>query len=221
MCGRFILSADYDSIRAAFLLRALIAEHTPRYNIAPGQDILVVTEGSAGREISGMRWGLIPHCSKDPKAGYKMINARAESIVEKPVYRDSFLRRRCLIPADGFYEWKKVGGKKQPMRIILPDTKVFAFAGIWDYWYPPEGRTVYSCSIITTAASEKIMDVHDRMPVILDSGQAYEAWLCRNEPAALKELLQPYRGEIITHPVSAAVNSPQNDGPQLIERISG
>lgn len=220
MCGRFTLSADYDSLRAAFLLRAALADYTPRYNIAPGQEVLAITEGSSGREISGMRWGLIPHWAKETKTQYKMINARAETLDQKPAFRDSFLHRRCLIPADGFYEWKKQDGRKQPMRIVLPDKPVFAFAGIWDCWNAPEGGTVHSCSIITTTASKRIVDVHDRMPVILDNERQYDTWLKQSEPAALNGLLQPYRGEIVAYPVSALVNYPKIDSPELIKMVS-
>lgn len=219
MCGRFTLSANLGTFMDEFHLHAGIPDYSPRYNIAPGQNILVITEGPGARELSQMRWGLIPHWAKDKKIGYKMINARSETIDQKPAFKNSFLHRRCLIPADGFYEWKKTGGGKQPLHIVLPGKTVFAFAGIWDYWKSFEDTGIFSCSIITTEANEDIQDIHDRMPVMLAGEREYSTWLSVDEPALLKELLKPYQGVIKAYPVSTMVNSPKVDNRQLIEEF--
>ena len=148
-----------------------------------------------------------------------MINARAETIDNKPAFRGPFLHRRCLIPADGFYEWKRLNGAKQPVYITLPGRTVFAFAGIWNRWTAPDGEAVYSCSIITTSCNEYIRAIHDRMPVILDQEQEHQAWLEMDEPVLLKRMLRPYQGEMTVYPVSKLVNSPKIDGRQLIEPV--
>ncbi len=217
MCGRFTLTVDIKTLSAVFYLRENIFDHTPRYNIAPGQNIPVITGCPGGREITGMKWGLIPHWAKDKKQVYKMINARAETIDSKPALRGPFLHRRCLIPADGFYEWKKLNGAKKPMYITLPERTLFAFAGIWNCWTAPDGEAVYSCSIITTSCNEYVRAIHDRMPVILDREQEYQAWLEMDEPVLLKRMLRPYQGEMTVYPVSKLVNSPHSDSRRLIE----
>lgn len=206
-------------LKEAFRIRAEYFDLQPRYNIAPGQDIPVVTRNTGGREISAMRWGLIPHWAGDEKIGYKMINARAETVNEKPAFKSSFRRRRCLIPASGFYEWKRDGKVKQPVLITLPGQRLFAFAGIWEHWDAPDGRTVYSCSIITTEAAKKVAHIHNRMPVMLTGEKEYETWLSLDEPPVLRHLMQPYGGELQIYPVSTRVNSPRDDDPGLIERV--
>ncbi len=148
-----------------------------------------------------------------------MINARMETIDQKPAYKNAFLKRRCLIPADGFYEWKEIDGRKQPYRFTLPGNSLFAFPGIWETWTSPDNNVVYSCSIITTAANEYIQHIHDRMPVILSSASDHSTWLLSDNPAVLKDLLQPYKGEIIAFEVSQLVNSAKIDNPSLIEKI--
>lgn len=217
MCGRFILSVDIKTILALFRagLQGDLA-FEPRYNIAPGQDILVVTEAQEGRIARPMRWGLIPSWAKDKNIGYKMINARAETIDSKPAFKRSFRHRRCLIPASGFYEWRKEGKIKQPLSIKLPDQPLFAFAGIWDRWTSPEGDVVFSCSIITAPANDQIQEVHSRMPVILADTGEYDTWLDQEHPVDPKELLRPYAGEVVLQRASTLVNSPQNEGPQLM-----
>jgi len=217
MCGRFIMTVDFEMVKAAFRLRAQLYDLKPGFNIAPGQDIPVITNTPGGREISPMRWGLIPHWAKDAKIGYKMINARAEKVGEKPAFKGAFRRRRCLIPASGFYEWKKEGRVKQPLLITLPGEKVFALAGIWEHWLAPGGSAVYSCSIITTAANRHLEGIHNRMPVILAGERDYEQWLSPDDPLFLQHLLRPYEGDMLVYPVSARVNSPQDDDPGLIE----
>ncbi len=219
MCGRFTLYVDSKKLNTVFHLTENIFDYVPRFNIAPGQNIPVVTQGAGGRVISYMKWGLVPYWAKDVKIGNRLINARAETIDEKPAFRTSFKHRRCLIPADGFYEWKKVNGKKQPVYISLPDRSVFAFAGIWAQWNSPEGKIIKSCSIITTGANLFIREIHDRMPVVLDESRQHQAWLEQNDILELKKLLQPYSGELAAYPVSAAVNSTGYDSPHLIERI--
>lgn len=220
MCGRFTLYVDSKKLNTVFHLTENIFDYVPRFNIAPGQNIPVITQGAGGRVFSYMKWGLVPHWAKDMKIGNRLINARAETIDEKPAFKTSFRHRRCLIPADGFYEWKKKSdGKKQPVYISLPDRSVFAFAGIWAQWNSPEGNIIKSCSIITTGANEFIRRIHDRMPVILDESRQFQEWLEQDDAPGLKKLLRPYCGELEAHPVSAAVNSAGYDSPYLIEKV--
>lgn len=219
MCGRFTLTVDIQIIKEIFQLSTYDFDYVPRYNIAPGQNILAITEVSGKRSLSYMKWGLVPHWAKDLKIGYKMINARAETIDRKPAFRDPFHYRRCIIPADSYYEWKEIGGAKQPMRIILPGSPVFGFAGIWEYWNPPDGGAVYSCSIITTGPNDSMRKIHDRMPAILNTKQKYEAWLTADNITVLKELLTSYTGEMVVYPVSKMVNSAKLDHPGLIEKV--
>jgi putative SOS response-associated peptidase YedK len=216
MCGRFTLSVDFETIKMAFNIFNITGrfDHVPRYNIAPTQMIPVIAGNNPGREISIMRWGLIPFWAKDPKIGHSMFNARAETIDQKPAFRDSFRSRRCLVPADGFFEWKRTAKLKLPMRFVLPDRSVFAFAGIWDRWEDPAGKEVLSCSIITTAANSFMAGIHERMPAILKP-EDYSGWL----EAGHKELLQPYPGEMDVYEVPPLVNSPRNDIPECIEKV--
>ncbi len=219
MCGRFTLATDLTTLKGVFYLNNNIFDYIPRYNIAPSQIILAVTGGPDSRRANRMRWGLIPRWSRETKTSYKMFNARAETIDKKPAFRESFHQRRCLIPADGFYEWENTGGRKQPVRITIPGKPVFAFAGIWDSWLAPNGEKINSCSIITTAASETFRAIHERMPVILDSEQEHRAWLDSNHEDVLKSLLRPYHGIMEVYPVSLLVNSPKLDEPGLIARL--
>jgi len=219
MCGRFTLATDLTTLKGVFYLKNNIFDYIPRYNIAPSQNILAITGGADGRQVSRMKWGLIPHWSRETKTSYKMFNARAETIDSKPAFRESFHQRRCLIPADGFYEWKNNGSRKQPVRIIIPGSLVSAFAGIWDSWRAPSGEEILSCCIITTTASETVRVIHERMPVILEREQDYHNWLESNSEDVLKNLLQPYHGGIEVYPVSLLVNSPTLDDPRLIARL--
>lgn len=220
MCGRYTL------INLAALTQAFpwIDEPPPeqpaRYNIAPTQPILVVANNSADR-FEHFHWGLIPSWAKDRAIGNRMINARAETLAEKPAFRTALRRRRCLVPADGFYEWKKdSGGKtKTPMRITMASGEVFAFAGLWDAWQAPDGSVVPSCTLITTEPNELMSDIHDRMPVILKR-QDYDAWLdpAEREADELTALLKPYpASEMRAAPVSRTVNNPKNESPACIE----
>lgn len=192
----------------------------PRYNIAPSQEVAAVRMGAQGRELVMLRWGLVPFWARDAGSGYRMINARAETVASKPAYRAAFRQRRCLIPASGFYEWKAVSGGKQPYFIGLQDQGLMAFAGLWECWQSEENR-IESCSILVTDANECVRSVHDRMPVILDP-QAFGPWLdpANRDLASLQSLLQPYTGrEMTVYPVSRLVNSPQNDAPRCIQRV--
>ncbi|AGL03381.1 SOS response-associated peptidase [Desulfoscipio gibsoniae] len=208
MCGRFTLTVELSTVIRIFQVHwdYKSFDYSKRYNIAPTQNVLVITRTEESREISLMRWGLIPHWAKDASIASKLINARAETVDQKPSFKPSFLHRRCLIPADGFYEWKKKAGEKTPLRITLPDQEVFAFAGIWARWRSPKGQDIHSCSIITTEANNQMRDIHNRMPVILSGSSAHHAWLASNEPAVLKELLQPYGGPMVVYPVDEISN---------------
>ena len=188
----------------------------PRYNIAPSQDVPVVLERKHGREMQMLKWGLVPSWSKDA-AG--VINARAETLERKPSFAESFLKRRCLIPADGFYEWQRSGKWRQPFFFQMKDESPFAFAGIWDKWQSGD-RAITSCAIVTTTPNELLAAIHDRMPVIL-TADAYDAWLSETaDPRELKTLLAPYpTAAMKSFPVSTRVNSALVDEPQLVEPI--
>jgi len=187
-----------------------------RYNIAPSQNVLAVGNFGNGLEIADLTWGLIPSWSVETKA---FINARAETLEDKPSFSDSFRLRRCLIPADGFFEWERVGKSKRPFYFQLNDESQFAFGGIWDQRRSDE-QSIKSCAIITTAANDLIGALHDRMPAILEP-DSYEVWLNpKTDPVALKKLLAPFPAlKMKTHPVSNAVNSPENDSAQLLVRV--
>ena len=218
MCGRYNLIEDARALVDFFTLDNSL-EMLPRYNIAPSQDIPVVRQDREGRELSLLRWGLIPHWAKDHKIGYRMINARAETVAQKPSFRTAFRRRRCLIPATGFYEWKKVAGGKQPYNIRMKDGGLFAFAGLWERWKGGDGNLVESCTIIVTDANDLVRPVHERMPVILDPAD-YGTWLDPGlqEPARLRPLLVPHPSAgMDLYPVSSRVGSPANDDPQLVQ----
>ena len=200
----------------------------PRYNIAPSQEVAVVRDGDGGRSLSMLRWGLIPGWAKDPAIAYKLINARSETVSEKPSFRSAYRRRRCLIPADGFYEWTRRGKTKQPWLIGPEDGGVFAFAGLWERWTVPEGAAltgslaellpgdvVETCTILTTVANGVVARVHNRMPVILPPG-AFAAWLEGSEVP-----LGPCPADAMTiHPVSTLVNKPANDDPRCVEPVA-
>lgn len=229
MCGRYTLTQPLPFVEEHFRLERLDSEilerYRPRYNIAPGQDVLAIVSApespaqSPTRRARWFRWGLVPHWAKDERIGYKLINARSETVAEKPAFRDAFRRRRCLIPADGFYEWKKAGTRKQPYR--FQTGSLFAFAGLWERWQPSgEERVVYSCTILTTEANPRVAPIHHRMPVILHPSD-YDRWLDPRSPRELLEaLLIPYpEEEMEVYPVSDEVNRPVNDGPHLIRPL--
>jgi len=222
MCGRFTLTIDPTHLQEAFPWAVILDDLTPRYNVAPSQ-LVAVIPNTGDNTLSLYKWGLIPSWSKDPSIGDRMINARAESLAEKPSFRNAYRRRRCLILTDGFYEWKQSPGmkSKQPIYIRLIDDRPFAFAGLWEIWKSPEGPEVRSCTIITTQPNSLLESIHNRMPVILPPN-AYSSWLAPEDrqPAQLNDLLIPYpSSEMITFPVSRMVNSPQVDTPDLIKPV--
>ncbi|MGB9791733.1 MAG: SOS response-associated peptidase [Thermacetogeniaceae bacterium] len=220
MCGRFLLTASGEALERYFGLEPGTARHSPRYNIAPGQDVPVIAREGEGNAFFLMHWGFVPRWARNKSPSKRMINARAETIDQKPFFRESFLRRRCLIPADGFYEWKRTGRFKQPMCIRLPEGSLFAFAGIWDWNGDPEGSDLFSCCIVTTAANDFMREIHERMPVILADREAQRAWLDpRAQMRELKEIMRPYSGEMIAYPVSSLVNSPDVDVPECAQRL--
>ncbi len=197
----------------------------PRFNIPPSQELLAVRQNPehGGRELVSLRWGLIPAWARDARIGNRLINARAESLAEKPAFRSAFRTRRCLIPADGFFEWKKRRGKREPYCVRRRDGRPFAFAGLWDQWQSPDGELVESCTIITTDANDLIRPFHDRMPVIVDP-RDYDRWLDQGpqDPDKLREILKPYPSErLIAYPVSPLVNDPRHDDPDCLEPREG
>ena len=220
MCGRYTQAQNVKDIAERFRVPAPSLALAPRYNIAPSQDAPVVVDMS-GRRLELFRWGLIPSWAKEASIGYKMINARAETVAEKPSYKRPFERQRCLVLADGFYEWRKEpGGKKTPMRILLKSGEAFAMAGLWDVWKDPAGKEVRTFTIITTSAAESLKTIHERMPVILDRA-GEDAWLDpKSEPQKLLPLLVPCADGLVTsYEVSTLVNSPANDKPGCVERV--
>jgi putative SOS response-associated peptidase YedK len=224
MCGRFTLTADTDDLIRAFPDFSFPAESAPRFNIAPTQPILAIAND--GHNAADFYiWGLIPSWAKDPEIGNRLINARAETLAEKPSFRGSYKYKRCLILADGFYEWKAEPGTKvkTPYFIRLANGTPFAFAGLWDEWSSPDGSLIRSATIITTEPNSLMVSVHNRMPVIL-AADAYRQWLDPEPQKAekLQPLLTPFPAELMTaHPVSSLVNSPANDRPELILPLAG
>lgn len=218
MCGRFTLTADLEQLEERFSFHASPLSLTPRYNIAPSQAVLSIIRDEAGTRGGLLRWGLIPSWAKDADIGNRMINARAETVAEKPSFRRALQKRRCLIVADGFYEWRQEGKKKTPIFITLPSQAPFAFAGLWETWRPPDGEAIHSCTIITTTPNSLMESIHNRMPVILTRG-AETVWLDRTitEPEKLLPLLVPYPAtEMAAYAVASLVNSPKNDSSACI-----
>lgn len=217
MCGRFTRGASVEVIAEEFGIEEILTDLPPSFNIAPTQNLVAVVKDGENKLVS-MRWGLIPSWAKDESIGNKLINARAETILEKPSFKTPFKRKRCLIVADGFYEWKATGKEKTPYFIRLKSKKLFAFAGLYDVWRSPEAGERMTCTIITTEANEFMQKLHHRMPVILtENGR--EAWLDNRlyDQEDLLGLLKPYDADAMTaHAVSKQVNSPGNNSPGLI-----
>ncbi len=224
MCGRFTLTTTAEDLANCFELSQPLGL-APRYNIAPTQQVAAVravVEDGGERRLLLLRWGLVPSWARDLRVGNRMINARAETASQKPAFRSAFRARRCLVPADGFFEWRRRGKQRQPHYIQMRDGRPFAFAGLWERWVDPEtGQVVESCTLLTTTPNELVETIHDRMPVILQPGD-YDRWLDPqvNDPAQLEPLLRPFPADEMTaFPVSTRVNSPRNDDPACISRM--
>lgn len=214
MCGRYALTSPPEIIAERFRL-LWTPELAPHYNIAPGQMIPVVREAGEGRALASLKWGLIPSWAREATIAMKLINARGETLAEKPAFRSAYRQRRCLIPADAFYEWKAVAGRKQPYCIRLRDDGPFGMAGLWERWTDPSGQAVESCTIVTVAANALIADLHDRMPLIV-APDDYDAWLA----AESRELPPPLLPEAMRHyPVSPLVSNARNDVPGCLDPI--
>jgi putative SOS response-associated peptidase YedK len=229
MCGRYTLGASPDDLVDVFDVPPLDFPWEPSWNIAPTQDALIVAaDGERGRKIGPLRWGLVPFWAKDPSIGNRMINARSETVSEKPAFRSAFKKRRCLVPADGFYEWAKTPEGKVPHWIHMPGRRPFAMAGLWERWGGPgEGEAnvpspLFTFTILTTDASSDIRSIHPRMPVIL-SEEAWDLWLNPEAASAdLEAVLTPTPpGMLEEWPVSTRVNSARNDGAELVEAVEG
>ena len=223
MCGRFVGYRKLAQYLEYFPIDVADAELSPNYNVAPTQEIPVIVRYDDVNHLDKYRWGLVPFWAKDPSIGNRMINARSETAATKPSFRTAFKKRRCLIPADGFYEWKGTKGAKQPMFLTLPDNSPMAFAGLWEIWDDKEkADTPYrSCTILTRQASESVIPIHDRMPVILKP-EVYDFWLdpANEDVDSLVGIIQnQVRTELVSVPVSKLVNSAKNNGPENIEPI--
>jgi putative SOS response-associated peptidase YedK len=226
MCGRYTLSIPLSTLVDAFDVEPPRFDYPPRFNIAPTQDAPVIAQDGRGRRMGLLRWGLVPSWAKDLSVGSRMINARSETAHEKPAFRSAFRKRRCLIPADGFFEWKKIppedGGEKggkAPFWIHRSDREPFLMAGLWERWTPPNGDPVHSFTILTTDAAPSLRAVHHRMPVILPFPEAARWVDPAEDPAGLRPLLRPNADGIQMFPVSTVVNSPRNDTPECIEAV--
>ncbi len=231
MCGRYTLISPLDDLLDVFGVPEVHFDYRPRYNIAPSQDAPVLAEDQDGRRIGLLRWGLIPSWADDPAIGSRMINARSETASEKPSFRAAFGCRRCIVLADGFFEWSRPGlagrhsegkGKKAPYWIHLPTQKPFGMAGLWEKWSPPEGDPIHTFTILTTEANDDLRSLHHRMPVILPP-DVYRDWLSLDtSPSDLQEMMAPCSvGVLDARQVSTLVNSPRNDVPECIEPIPG
>lgn len=214
MCGRYSFAVEDALIRERFGVTVRSAIYKARYNSAPTQKLAVIA-GNDKENLQFFRWGLIPSWAKDPAIGSRLINARAETLTEKPSFRNAFRNRRCIVPATGFFEWKKEK-TKTPYYIYLKEEKIFSFAGLWEEWKSPEGELVHSFTIITTTPNELMAGIHDRMPVILER-QNERVWMESRDEILLKDLLRPYPdGRMDAYPISTLVNSPSNDTPEVI-----
>ncbi len=226
MCGRFTLALSPEELAQLMALDAALDIElglSPRFNIAPGQDLLAAVQPTPNdaREARTFKWGLVPGWAKDASIGNRMINARAETAPEKPSFREAFKSRRCLVPANGFYEWQRQDNKKQPWLFRVIDEPGFCMAGLWETWRQPDGAPLHTCTILTTKANDLLRPIHDRMPVILHR-EDYERWLTAQPDASagLRDLLSPFPAEAMeAWPVSSLVNSPRNDGPECAEPL--
>ncbi|MCW3098279.1 MAG: hypothetical protein JWL77_3897 [Chthonomonadaceae bacterium] len=221
MCGRYTMHHSPQQLVMRFGITNARATPTERYNIAPTQSVPVVVEGEGARFLDMMQWGLIPSWAREPGIGNKMINARAETLTEKSAFKVALSRRRCLIPTDGFYEWKTEGDKRQPMHIRRKDGELFAFAGLWEEWMQPDGTPLRTCTIITTSPNAVMQPIHDRMPAIL-LPEEEDTWLhvALNKPAEVTGLLHPYPADLLeAYPVDRRVNIPTIEDPALLNSL--
>lgn len=220
MCGRYTLLADEADILRSFGLTESIAGYEPSYNVAPGQNVLAIIHNGEDKRAGYLRWGLVPSWAKDEKIGYKMINARSETAHEKPSFKNLMARKRCLIVADSFYEWKHADGSRQPQRIQVKNRQLFAMAGLWDKW-EQNGRTLFTCTLLTKDANDFMKDIHHRMPIILPKEKEDE-WIepYVKAPAEAKQFLSSFETEELTaYPVGKHVNAARNNDPTCIEPI--
>ncbi|MHC0037003.1 SOS response-associated peptidase [Pseudoneobacillus sp. C159] len=224
MCGRFTLTVTIDELLDRFEIESFLEQenYLPSYNVAPSQSVIAVINNGRHNKMGYLRWGLIPPWATDRSIGHKMINARSETLMDKPSFRTAYQRKRCLIIADSFYEWKRDGDQtKTPMRIKLRSDEPFAMAGLWEKWVAPDGKPVFSCTVITTAPNELVRDIHNRMPVILRQ-EDEKVWLdpTITDTRLLNPLLAPLNESLMeTYEVSPLVNSPKNNSIELIQRI--
>lgn len=218
MCGRFAVYSSVQAIMEYADVLTVIDNFSPSYNVAPGQKIPAIINNGKNNELYNLKWGLVPPWAKDDKIGYRLINTRAETVDIKPSFKNAFQQRRCLIPANGFYEWQKPD--KTPYYIMLKDQELFCFAGIWENWKSPEGEELHSCSIITTVPNDVMQSIHNRMPVIVPH-DVQQYWLQGDNSKLLKEMLVPYNSELMqAFPVSKEVNSYKNNYPELKNEVA-
>lgn len=225
MCGRFTITINQEELKAHLSTNYNVANFSavfnlPRFNIAPGQEIIAIINDGKNNRVGQLKWGFVPSFAKDEKIGFSMINAKSETIDEKISFRQSFEKRRCLILADSFYEWKRVGKDKTPMRIMTKNGKIFAMAGIWNTFTRPDGVKIHTCAIVTTSANKLIGEIHDRMPVILNEVDQ-KTWINPgSSTASLKALMKSYpEEEIEVYQVSSIVNNAANDVVECINRV--
>jgi putative SOS response-associated peptidase YedK len=222
MCGRFTQERPASELAEIFGAEPLVDDPGGQYNVAPTDEALVVVQRDDRRAVTSYRWGLIPHWATAAKVGSRMINARAETLTASPAFRDAFVRKRCLVPVDSFYEWKREGTVRQPYRIVRRDGRPLALAGLWAGWRDPADGTVRrTFSIVTTTPSEAIAGLHDRMPVVIDD-DAWDRWLDPRpaESGELLGLLVPSEADLDVYPVERLVNDVRRDGPELIARLA-
>ncbi|NQX57451.1 SOS response-associated peptidase [Paenibacillus qinlingensis] len=223
MCGRYTITVTLEELMLRYdMYDTFMPRYSPKYNVAPGQQVMAIVHDGQRNKLGELRWGLIPEWAKDEKVGYQMLNARSETLADKPAFRKPFERKRCLIPADSFYDWKGTGKHKQPMRIMLRSKELFSMAGLYDTWTSPEGVRISTCTVITTESNEMMKDIHERMPVILPR-EKEAIWLDRSRKNVdeLRALLQPYPSELMmAYPVSSRVGNVRNDDEECIELIS-
>ncbi|KGE16917.1 SOS response-associated peptidase [Paenibacillus wynnii] len=222
MCGRYTITVSMEELMYRYLINdSTIIHYAPKYNMAPTQQVPAIIHDGKQNRLGELRWGLVPSWAKDDKIGSKMINARAETLLEKTSFKHLLSTRRCIIPSDGFYEWQQQNSRKQPMRIVLRDGGIFSMAGLYDIWTNAEGKRLSTCTIITTSPNKLMADIHDRMPVILRT-EDEEEWLRRDnqEIPALMKLLIPYDADQMrAYPVAAAVGNVRNDTCDLIQEL--